>query len=102
VTKNRYVLLAAVGSTLVLAFCFYTFWAVFEWPHGMGATFAAIIAETVSFGIAPFLAIFIGLAYTRKSLRPPNHPRIEHLRIAGKYRAVGKFGEAGISPLRLT
>jgi hypothetical protein len=101
VSRNRWVLLTAGSATAVLAFCFYAFWAVFERPHGAGATAAAIIAESVSIGIAPFLAIFLALSSTRKAIRPPNYPRINHLRISGKYQAAGRFGETGISPLRL-
>jgi len=102
VNKNRYLVLAAVAVSLVFAFCCYVFWAVFGRSHGTAAMVVAIVAQGACFGVGPFFAIYIALAYTRKSLRPPNYPRINHLRISGKYESVGKFGEAGISPLRLT
>lgn len=73
---------------------------VFERHYG---TVGAIAA-----GLAPFVALFAALGvvfaavFARKPLRPTNYPRIDHLRIAGKYQAAGRFGETGLSPLRLT
>jgi hypothetical protein len=62
--------------------------------HTVGAMIPIFIALAVSVGVAV-------PASRRKSLRPPNCPRIEHLRIAGKYQAVGTSAEMGISPLHL-
>jgi hypothetical protein len=48
------------------------------------------------------LAVSVGVAIPasrRKSLRLSDYPRIEHLRIAGKYH--GSCSQMGISPLRL-
>lgn len=48
------------------------------------------------------LAVSLGVAvpvFKRKSLRPSHYPRIEHLRIAGRYH--GNRAQMGISPLRL-
>ena len=48
------------------------------------------------------LAVSVGVAVPasrRKSLRPSDYPRIEHLRIAGKYH--GSWAQMGMSPLRL-
>jgi len=75
-------------------------WVVFERPYGTIGTIAASIAPF----IAPFVVLGIALAaaaFTRKPLRSSNYPRIEHLRIAGKYHAVGTSVEMGISPLHL-
>lgn len=85
---------------IVLAFCTLIFsWVVFERPHGTAGRIAA--------GIAPFIGVFVALgigfvaaASKRKSLRSSNYPRIEHLRIAGKYQA-GRSAEMGYSPLHL-
>lgn len=91
-----------VASFVVLAMAICALvasWVVFERPYG---TVGAIVASLV-----PFIALFVVLlvifvaAAKRKPLRSPNYPRIEHLRIAGKYQAVGRFGEMGISPLHL-
>lgn len=92
-----------VASFVVLAMAICALiasWVVFERPYGTMGTIAA--------SIAPFTAIFVGLgvvfvgaAFARKPLRSPNFPRIEHLRIAGKYDVVGRFGETGVSPFRL-
>jgi hypothetical protein len=85
---------------ILLAICaLIASWVVFERPYG---TVGAIAA-----GLAPFVALFVALGvvfaavFARKPLRPANYPRIEHLRIAGKYQAAGRFGETGISPLHL-
>jgi hypothetical protein len=103
VAPKRHVLLAAISSFLVLAFCMFVFWVVFARPSGtMGMTIAVIVAQATAFGVAPFVALFIVFAGRRKPLRPPNYPRIEHLRIAGKYQAARRFpADSGVSPLHL-
>lgn len=75
-------------------------WVVFARPYGTAGTIAA--------SMAPFIAVFVALgivfvaaASARKPLRPSNYPRIEHLRVAGKYQTADRFGETGISPLHL-
>ena len=91
-----------VGSSVVLAMAICALiasWVVFERPYGTIGTIAA--------SLAPFIALFVVLfvvavaAARRKPRRSPNYPRIEHLRIAGRYQAMGRFGETGISPLHL-
>ena len=100
---KRRVLWATVYSFLVLAFCTYMFWAVFERPSGaIGTTVAVIVAQATALAIAPFVALFLVFTGRRKPLRPPNYPRIEHLRIAGKYQAARRFpADIGVSPLHL-
>jgi hypothetical protein len=90
-------------SVILLAFCGFAFWVVFERSYGTSGTIIAIIAQAGAF---IQLAVVFGItlaaaASTRKPLRPSNYPRIEHLRIAGKYHAVGTSAEMGISPLHL-
>jgi len=98
---KRYVLPATVFAVLVFAFCCYVFWMVFGRLHGGNETIVAIVAQAgmfiplaVVFGVTFAVAI-----YSDKPLRSPNYPRIEHLRIAGKYQ--GTAAEMGISPLHL-
>jgi hypothetical protein len=96
---KRYVLPVAVFSTILLAFCVIAFGVVFERPYGTSGTIVAIIAQAgvwVPLGIALAVA-----ASARKPLRSPNYPRIEHLRIAGKYQAAGTSADMGYSPLHL-
>ena len=105
---KRHILPAAVFSATLLAFCVIVFWLVFERPHGTSGTIVAIIAQFgvwVPFGIALALAV---AASTCKPLRSRNYPRIEHLRIAGKYQGTsanmsGKeyHWSMGSSPLHL-
>jgi hypothetical protein len=69
---------------------------------GVVALAAALDKAMIPIFIA--LAIPLGVAVwasRHKSLRPSNYPRIEHLRIAGKYHAMDTFAGMGISPLRL-
>jgi hypothetical protein len=105
---KRYVLPVAFFSTILLAFCILVFGVLFAKPYGTGRTFIAIIAHagvwaTLGIGLAiPVITSFIVATSGRKPLHPPNYPRIEHLRIAGKYQAVGRFGDIGISPLHLS
>ena len=105
---KRYSLLVAV-SAILLVFCsMIALFVTFDRRYGTIWPVATIIAQIVALGVAPFVAIGTGLilalgaASKPKSLRPPNYPRIEHLRIAGKYHTVRPFSaEMGISPLRL-
>lgn len=73
-------------------------WAVLERPYGTIGMMASIWPVMfVALGI-----VFAAAVFARKPpLRSPNYPRIEHLRIAGKYQAAGRFGETGISALHL-
>lgn len=91
-----------VASFVVLAMAICALiasWVVFERPYGTIGTIAASIAPFIGLFVVLFV-IFVAAA-TRKPLRSPNYPRIEHLRIAGKYHAVGRYGEMGSSPLHL-
>jgi hypothetical protein len=101
VAQKRYFLLVAVSAILwacsVIAFC-----ATFRRPYGSIETIVEIIAQGAVLGVAPFVAIVAALAFKPKSLRPSNYPRIEHLRIAGRYHPVRRFSaDMGISPLHL-
>jgi len=111
VASKRYFRTVAVFAIL-LAFCaVIASWVVFERPYGTIGTIAASIAPFIGTFVAlgtaffgAFVALGIALAaaaFTRKPLRSPNYPRIEHLRVAGKYHAAGRYGEMGSSPLHL-
>ena len=85
---------------IVLAICaLVAAWVVFERPYGTMGMIAAEFAPFVGAFVA--LGVIFAVVFAREPLRPANYPRIEHLRIAGKYQAAGRFGEMGISPLRL-
>jgi hypothetical protein len=75
------------------------------------ALFIAIVQGDASKGLltevgwaglaAPFVLIFFVLwAGARKASQPVNYPRIEHLRIAGKYIPTSA-AKIGVSPLHL-
>ncbi len=100
---KRYFLPVAIFAVFVLFCSVFAFWVVFEMRYGTTrTTIAAVIAQAGAFiPLAFVLWIIIRGASTRKRLRSPNYPRIEHLRIAGKYHAVGRYGEMGSSPLNL-
>lgn len=93
---------AAVSAIILFAFCLIAFCVVLERPYGMSGTIIAILAQVGAFfPLAAVLGItFAAAASARKPLRP-NYPRIEHLRIAGKYHAAGRSADLGISPLHL-
>lgn len=74
----------------------------------LGVAFAGAVLDRDFTAVGALIPIFVALAaglgvafslLGRKSLRPSNYPRIEHLRIAGKYQ--GTAAEMGISPLHL-
>ena len=91
-----------VASFVVLAMAICALiasWVVFERPYGTIGTIAASLAPFI--GLFVVLFVIVVAAAKRKPLRSPNYRRIEHLRIAGKYHAVGRYGEVGISPLHL-
>jgi len=93
VALKRHFLLAAV----VWAFCgvMIALCVAFDRRYGAIETIAAIIPQ------ATVLGVVLVAAFTRKSLRPPNYPRIEHLRIARKYHAGGSSAQMGIYPMHL-
>ena len=100
-TPKRYFLAAAFSSIFLFSCSVFVFLAAFDRRFGAVGTAAIIVAQAVCFGVAPYVAIFAAFAFERKSLRRANYPRIEHLRIAGKYQAVGSRAEMGFSPLHL-
>jgi hypothetical protein len=62
--------------------------------------------NTLALLMTVFMPVFvaIGMLVAVLAIKPksrPNYPRIEHLRIAGKYQAMGRFGEIGVNPLNL-
>jgi hypothetical protein len=89
---------AAVLGTLFAVGMVIASWVFFERPYATLRTMAAIgpFGAFVAIGIA-----VVAAAFARKPRRPSNYPRIEHLRIAGKYQAVGGSAEMGFSPLHL-
>jgi len=105
VVLKRYFLPAVISAIFVFFCSVIAFWVVFEMPYGTSrTTIVAIIAQAGAFiPLAVVLGISIWAASTHKPLRSSNYPRIEHLRIAGKYNyhAVGGSAEMGISPLHL-
>ena len=104
-TPKRYFLAAAFSSIFLFSCSVFVFLAAFDRRFGAMGTAAIIVAQIVAqavcFGVAPYVAIFAAFAFERKSLRRANYPRIEHLRIAGKYQAAGSRAEMGFSPLHL-
>lgn len=103
---KRYFLPLAV-SVIFLASC-----SVFA----LGVAFVGAALDRDYSAVGALISIFIALAATlgvavpalrRKSLRPSNYPRIEHLRIAGKYSTSANMSgkeyhwSMGSSPLHL-
>ena len=90
---------AAVAFALVLALCA----AIDRRLFSNGANFGVaggVIAAWMPIGVAVFMPIAATIFFARKPSRPPNHPRIEHLRIAGKYAPTSP-AKMGVSPLHL-
>lgn len=88
-------------AVLAMAICaLVASWVVFERPYGTTGTIASSIAPFIGIFLALGI-VFAGAAFARKPIPPSNYPRMEHLRIAGKYHATGRFGEAGTSPFHL-
>ena len=98
---KRYFLPAVIFAIFVFFCIVYVFWVVFDRRYGTsGTTIVAIVTIIALAGVWVPLGIAVA-ASTRRPLRPPNYPRIEHLRIAGKYHSVRRFSVEEISPLHL-
>ncbi|MGA9884170.1 MAG: hypothetical protein WBQ34_10665 [Candidatus Acidiferrales bacterium] len=71
--------------------------------HGYASKGVLIAAGWASFAVAIFLPMGVAILvpmFDRKPSQPVNYPRIEHLRIAGKYAPTGA-AKIGVSPLHL-
>lgn len=77
-----------VASSAILALCV----AI---DRRYGSSIAAIWVVGAAIAVPMWSAMFV-----RKPSRPANYPRIEHLRIAGKYAPTGA-SKVGVSPLHL-
>jgi hypothetical protein len=102
--RNYFLTLAvvfiAVAFTLVFALCA----AINRWLFAHGASMGVagdVIAIWVPIAVGVFVPIPLAIYYARRPAQRPNHPRIEHLRIAGKY-APTSAAKMGVSPLYLT
>ncbi len=101
---KRYFLPAAIFAVFVLFCSVFAFWVVFEMRYGTTrTTIVGVIAQAGAFIPLAVVLFIIWAASTRKPPRSPNYPRVEHLRIAGRYdyRAERSSAEIGISPLHL-
>lgn len=106
---KRYFTPAAV-TVIFLAFCGVFALGVILVGAALDREYSAIGAMIpIVVALAAALGILVA-ALRRKSLRPSNYPRIEHLRIAGKYHVEGTSAKMsgkeyhwsmGSSPLHL-
>jgi len=103
--KHYFLALAMVFVALAFALVFVLCVAIERHLSATAASAgvaAGIIASWTPIAVGVFLPIAAALFLMRKPSRPPrpNHPRIEHLRIAGKYAPTGS-AKMGVSPLDL-
>jgi len=82
------VILAVAGFCGIAAWC-----VILERRVGTGRTIMPMLLAV--FGLRALIS-----ALAHKPSRSPNYPRIEHLRISGKYSPAGA-ADVGISPLHL-
>lgn len=89
-----------MASVAVFILCF-----AIERRHDSNGAVIAVIAAIAAAGAN--IPIWVGVAvailapmFARKSSQAVNYPRIEHLRIAGKYAPTGA-AKTGVSPLHL-
>lgn len=91
--KRHFLVLAA-------AFIFVTFAALFVLCLAIDLRYGSNVAATaVAVAVPIWVAIWAAM-FTRKPSHPANYPRIEHLRIAGKYASTSA-AKMGVSPLHL-
>jgi hypothetical protein len=87
-----------MASVAVFILCFAT-----DQRHGSNSAVIAVIAAAgggIPIWIGVAVAIFAPIMSARKPSQRVNYPRIEHLRIAGKY-APTDAAKIGVSPLYL-
>ncbi|HUA00339.1 MAG TPA: hypothetical protein VMB02_08415 [Candidatus Aquilonibacter sp.] len=93
VSRKHYFLAVA------LTFLFVAFSALLVLSVAIDRRYGSDAAMTLAVGAAIAVAIWPAML-VRKPSRPANYPRIEHLRIAGKYASTGA-AKVGVSPLHL-
>ena len=99
-SSRRYFIAAAVICTSA-AFCLIVALGVLiDRRFEFYGAIVPILAVVPGFVLTLACGLVLTLACTRKPFRSPNYPRIEHLRIAGKYSPTGS-ADFGISPFHL-
>jgi hypothetical protein len=91
-SRKHYLLSFAVVSTSV------TYLALLALCVAVGRRYGSNTAILVAMGVA--LAVPVCAMFLLKSSQRVNYPRIEHLRIAGKYEPTDA-ARIGVSPLHL-
>jgi hypothetical protein len=92
------VVFTAAAFALVFALCAVIARRLFSNGANMGVA-GDVITKFMPIAVAVFMPIAITI-FMRKPSQRPNHPRIEHLRIGGKY-APTSASKVGVSPLHL-
>lgn len=89
---KRNFLPAGIAAIFVVVCALIVFCIAFGATHGTDAMASLIAAIAAGLPCVPF---------SKRKTQKPNYPRIEHLRIAGKYQGQRFSAEVGFSPLRL-
>jgi len=92
-SRKHYFLAFAVVSTSVATL------ALLALCVAISRRYGSKTATIVAMGVALAVPICVAM-FPRKPSQPANYPRIEHLRIAGKY-APTDAARVGVSPLHL-
>jgi hypothetical protein len=66
--------------------------------HGYGSVIAIMVGPGVAFAASMWVVFWV--VFMRKPSQRANYPRVEHLRIAGKYAPAGA-SKVGVTPLHL-
>jgi len=102
--KRYFLTLAVVFTAVAFALVFALCAAINRWLFSNGAKIGVageVIASFVTIAVAVFMPIAFAIAVSmRTPPHRPNYPRIEHLRIAGKYASTGA-AKMSVSPLYL-
>lgn len=100
-SRKHYFFLALAFTLMAFVAVFILWFAIDQRYRSNGAVIAVIGAAGagIPIWIGVAVAIFAPM-FARKPSQPVNYPRIEHLRIAGKYAPTGA-AKIGVSPLHL-
>ena len=101
-SRKHYFFLALAFTLMAFVAVFILWFAIDQRYRSNGAVVAVIAAAGagIPIWIGVAVAIVLPLMSAGKPSQPVNYPRIEHLRIAGKYAPTGA-AKMGVSPLHL-
>jgi hypothetical protein len=99
-SRKHYFFLALAALTFMASVAVFILCFAIDRRYGSNGGVIAAAGAGIPIWVGVAVAIFAPMFFVRKPSQPVNYPRIEHLRIAGKYAPTGA-AKIGVSPLHL-